>query len=103
MATGVVKTEQLHINRPLTSRTAVWVPYVLALFFAAWSLRDVGKTGVADTDAARHAMNGAFFYDMVRTGHLAHPFQYAKDYYGRLPATSMPYHPPFFPAIEAVF
>jgi hypothetical protein len=77
--------------------------YVLALGFCLWALRGVGSTEVIDTDAARHAMNGAFIYDLVRTGHLGNPIEYAKQYYGHLPALSMPYHPPLFPACEAVF
>jgi hypothetical protein len=80
-----------------------WIPYVLALFFSVSALWGVGSTDVIDTDAARHAMNGAFIYDMVRGGHLAHPIRYAREYYGHLPALSMPYHPPLFPAIEALF
>jgi 4-amino-4-deoxy-L-arabinose transferase-like glycosyltransferase len=78
-------------------------PYALGLYFALWSLWGVGRTGIVDTDAARHAMNGAFVYDLVRSGHLAHPVEYAEQYYGHLPALSMPYHPPLFPAIEALF
>jgi hypothetical protein len=105
MATSIVKSEQ-HLQESLkraAHRVAACLPYVLALFFAAWSLRDVGRTDVIDTDAARHAMNGAFIYDLMRTGHIAHPIHYAKEYYGRLPGTSMPYHPPLFPAFEALF
>jgi hypothetical protein len=80
-----------------------WIPYVLALVFFLFALRGVGQTDVIDTDAARHAMNGAFLYDLVRTGHLAHPVEYAKAYYAQYPALSMPYHPPLFPAVEALF
>jgi 4-amino-4-deoxy-L-arabinose transferase-like glycosyltransferase len=79
------------------------VPYLLGAFFVVSSLWGVNHTDVIDTDAARHAMNGAFIYDMVRTGNLTHPFDYAQQYYGHLPALSMPYHPPLFPAIEALF
>jgi hypothetical protein len=77
--------------------------YVLAVGFFLWALQGIGSTEVIDTDAARHAMNGAFIYDLVRTGHLSHPIEYAKQYYGHLPALSMPFHPPMFPAIEALF
>jgi 4-amino-4-deoxy-L-arabinose transferase-like glycosyltransferase len=48
-------------------------------------------------------MNGAFVYDMVRSGHIIHPITYAKEYYGHLPALTMPYHPPMFPVIESLF
>jgi 4-amino-4-deoxy-L-arabinose transferase-like glycosyltransferase len=78
-------------------------PGLLALYFAISAMWGVWNTDIVDTDAARHAMNGAFIYDLVRSGHLLHPVDYAEQYYGRLPALSMPYHPPLFPAIEAVF
>ena len=90
-----------------TRTTRAWgakaVPFLLALFFMASALWDLGNKDVIDTDAARHAMNGAFLYDLVRTGHLLHPVDYAEQYYGHLPALSMPYHPPLFPVMEALF
>jgi 4-amino-4-deoxy-L-arabinose transferase-like glycosyltransferase len=80
-----------------------WVPYALGVFFFFSALRGVRDTNVVDTDAARHAMNGALIYDMVRTGNIMRPVAYAKQYYGHLPALSMPFHPPVFPGIEAAF
>lgn len=90
-----------------TQRPAVlarWVlPVLLAAFFALWSLRALDAGNILDTDAARHAMNGACLRDWVASGQWTHPIEYAKSYYGRYPALSMPYHPPLFPAIEAAF
>jgi hypothetical protein len=85
------------------SRVAALAPYVLALFFALWSLRGVNHSDIVDTDAARHAMNGAFIYDMIRGGHIEHPLDFAKQYYGHLPAITMPFHPIVFPAILSAF
>src|ERR1044072_4054385 len=62
-------------------RWEAWLPYALALVFFLFALRGVGQTDVIDTDAARHAMNGAFLYDLVRTGNWLHPVAYAKTYY----------------------
>jgi hypothetical protein len=84
-------------------RMALWAPYVLSFFFAISALRGVSRTEVIFADAARHAMNGVFVYDMVRTGHIRHPIAYAKEYYGHLPALSVPYHPPLFPVVESLF
>ena len=78
-------------------------PLAFALLFALLALRGAGGNNVVDTDAARHAMNGAFLYDALRHGQVLHPGAYGRYYYGRLPALSMPYHPPLFPAVEALF
>ena len=94
-------------HRVETEKSIPWAvkafPYVLAVYIAISSLWGVGNADIVDTDAARHAMNGVFIYDLVRTGNLFHPIDYAQQYYGHLPALSMPYHPPLFPAVEAVF
>src|SRR5579864_5082120 len=84
-APSVMIAELAH-RRRAASLLAVSSPYLLALFFALSALRGVSSTDVVDTDAARHAMNGAFIYDMVRGGHLLDPIEYAREYYGHLPA-----------------
>src|ERR1051325_6902669 len=84
-------------------RSEIWIPCALALLFFFVAFRGVSRTDVVDTDAARHAMNGAFIYDLLRTGHWSSPIEYAKAYYSQYPALSMPFHPPLFPAIEALF
>ena len=48
-------------------------------------------------------LNGALIYDFVRSGDLAHPIAFAKQYYSRFPGITIPYHPPLFPVIEAGF
>jgi 4-amino-4-deoxy-L-arabinose transferase-like glycosyltransferase len=80
-----------------------FAPYVVALFFASWGLRGVTCNNVVDSDAARHAMNGALVHDWLLSGKLGTPIEYARYYYSRLPALSMPYHPPLFPALESLF
>src|SRR5215471_5415546 len=78
------------------------IPIVLALFFALWGMRGIAGADIADDDAPRHALNGAFVLDLVRHGQLAHPVQYGYWYYSHFPALSLPYHPPVFPAFEAL-
>src|SRR3954466_13968557 len=90
-------------SRRWMQRLEVAAPFLLALYFFGSALYGVNRTEVIDTEAARHAMNGAFIYDLVRTGHLLHPIEYGKFYYNRMPALSIPFHPPLFPAIEAIF
>lgn len=79
------------------------LPWGLAVVFASAAMRNVGCGNPVSSDAARHAMNGALLHDLFWYGDLASPFAYAKQYYSRLPAISVPYHPPLFPAVEAVF
>ena len=97
------RSSNTQILPPAKSRFELLAPYLLALFFGLWALRGIGSNNVVDTDAARHAMNGAFIHDLLRSGQILHPIEYGKYYYGRLPALSMPFHPPLFPAIEAFF
>jgi len=76
---------------------------LLAIFFGLWSLRGIsGSSSIADYDTARHGLNGAFVLDMFRHWKMAHPVQYGYWYYSRLPALSLPYHPPLFPVFEAL-
>src|SRR5215469_9091202 len=86
----------------MSGRLQWCVPILLAVFFALWGLRGVLGGSIADDDAPRHALNGAFLLDMVRQHQVAHPVQYGYWYYSRLPALSLPYHPPIFPAFEAL-
>jgi len=77
--------------------------FALAIFFFGWALRNVFSTEITFNDQARHAMNGVALLDMVRDGEIQHPASYLRRYFARLPALSMPYHPPLFPAVEAIF
>lgn len=73
----------------------------LAVGIGMLSMRGAFESDVVHTDAARHAMNGALIHDWVRSGRIMEPVEYAKAYYARMPAVSIPYHPPMFPLIEA--
>ena len=68
-----------------------------------WAMRGAAANNVVDTDAARHAMNGAFILDLVRHSRFLAPVDYAKWYFARYPAITIPYHPPGFPSYEAIF
>lgn len=77
-------------------------PWLLGAVVCVLSIRGAWDGGILETDAARHVMNGAFIHDLLRDGGFRHPVRYAELYYSRLPALSLPYHPPLFPALEAV-
>jgi hypothetical protein len=80
----------------------VLLPLLLAAFGLFWSLRWAGKSEVVFFDASRHATNGALILDLVRSHAFAAPVKFAQQFYARLPAISLPYHPPLFPAFEAL-
>lgn len=75
----------------------------LGLFFGWWGFRGAPGSNPIYADGSRHMMNGALLYDMIRTGNLAHPVGFAQSWYARLPAISLPYHPPLFPLFESLF
>jgi 4-amino-4-deoxy-L-arabinose transferase-like glycosyltransferase len=83
-------------------RLLILAPLLLATFFGLWSLRGVSRSNIADYDSPTHALNGAFVFDMFRHWKMAHPVEYGYWYYSRLPALSLPYHPPLFPVLEAL-
>ena len=55
------------------------------------------------SDAPRHAMDGAFYYDMARALPITHLKQWAIDYYLQYPAVTVLTYPPLFALVEAVF
>src|SRR5215469_10538874 len=77
-------------------------PVLMAVLIGWWSLRGFRGTSLSGTDEARHATNGAFILDMVRNWKVGHPVEYGYWYYSHFPALSLPYHPPLFPAFEAL-
>ena len=83
-------------------RLLTLAPLLLAIFFGSWSLRGISDSSIADYDSPHHALDGAFVFDMFRHWKMAHPVQYGYWYYSRLPALSLPYHPPLFPVFEAL-
>lgn len=52
-------------------------------------------------DASRHAMDGAFYLDMIRSGGFLDPVGYAQEYYARYPAIAPAVYPPLFGVVEA--
>ena len=47
-------------------------------------------------DASRHALNGAFVFDFLRTMPLRHPMDFAINYYRQWPALTIGFYPPLF-------
>jgi hypothetical protein len=55
------------------------------------------------SDASRHAMNGAFFYDFFSALPFDRPMEWAVDYYLRRPAVAVGFYPPLFGIWESLF
>jgi len=55
------------------------------------------------SDAPRHAMDGAFYYDMARAMPIHHLKQWAINYYLQYPAVTVLTYPPLFALVEALF
>ncbi len=55
------------------------------------------------SDAPRHAMDGAFYYDMARAMPIGHFKQWAINYYLQYPAVTVLTYPPLFALVEALF
>ncbi|MBV8841171.1 MAG: glycosyltransferase family 39 protein [Bryobacterales bacterium] len=55
------------------------------------------------SDASRHAMDGAFYRDLVRYHPIGHMRQFAMNYYLRYPALTILFYPPLFPVVEGMF
>ena len=89
-------------SRPIY-RAIPMVAWLLAIFFAVWAMRGATATDITLNDQGRHALNGAALLDIVREGGLSRPVAWLRDYFAHYPALSMPYHPPLFPAVEALF
>src|SRR5690242_1667256 len=104
---GINNATQDDGGRPLSGkrepRKDWWWGAAIAIAFAAWAMRTVGAYAIVQTDAARHAMNGVFLRDLIARGKFNDILPFARTYFAHFPALSMPYHPPLFPAIEAVF
>jgi len=94
--------ESVRARRPLRRFARRFAPWILAASCAVWGLRTAGNSEPIFPDASRFAMNGALLLDMVRDRAVVAPVQYAEQYYARLPALSIPYHPPLFPLFEAL-
>jgi hypothetical protein len=79
-------------------------PYALIL---ATSIALLATAPVAgnfwNSDAPRHAMDGLFVRDFVTAAPIQTPLRWATSYYFRHPAIAIPYYPPFFAAVLAVF
>lgn len=80
----------------------LYVP-IITLAILILSAKGITKGDFWFSDEANHAMDGVFIYDIFRDMPISHLYDYCVQYYGRYPAVTLGYYPPFFPFIEALF
>ena len=90
----------------LRSPSAKWrrrliPPLFIGLIFGYLGWLGSPGAGPVYPDAARHVLNGALLADLIRDSGWSDPIRYAAEYYKRLPALSLGYHPPGLPILEA--
>lgn len=76
---------------------------VLALAAVSLFWTSPTKTDFWWSDASRHAMNGAFFYEFFSVLPLEGPMDWAVDYYLRRPAFALGFYPPLFGILASFF
>lgn len=89
-------------SQPLYSRDTLSLLILWgAVYLLFWKVLHVGEFWW--TDESRHAMNGVFFFDLLRDMPWRAPYDYALQYFAQYPALALNWYPPFFPMVESVF
>lgn len=85
-------------RRERGASSAVGIAAVLAIGAVAAVCYATSPTGgdFVWSDAPRHALNGAFLFDMLRAFPVGDPVRWAYDYYLQYPALSILFYPPLF-------
>jgi 4-amino-4-deoxy-L-arabinose transferase-like glycosyltransferase len=79
-------------------------PVILILVVALLLSRGITKgEPFYNNDETRHVMNGVFMRDLLVDRPVAHPLNYAYEYYAKYPAIAVPHWPPLFYLIEGLF
>ncbi len=61
------------------------------------------STGFLWADAPRYANGAVMIYEWLRSGQWLHPYEFAKSHYIQYPGFSVPFHPPIYPGLMALF
>lgn len=92
---------------PALLRRVVWphlIPLVLLVVaVAGLFLTSPYNQDFWNSDAPRHAMDGAFYLDFFRDLPLNRLREYATDYYLQYPSLTILFYPPALPIVEAAF
>ena len=77
--------------------------FIISLVAISIFIANISHPGLWYPEAPSHALNGAFYKDMIEEGGVLHPRSYAERYYVQYPSLTIGYYPPVFYTIEALF
>lgn len=81
---------------------AIIIVYFLVLTIIIFILGPPLNSDFFWPDASRHAIDGVYWFDIIREKGFFHPLKYTLDYYLHSPAITPIMYPPVFPLIEAI-
>lgn len=64
---------------------------------------DLSRSGTLWPDGPQYANAAVMFHDWILSGDLLHPYQFAQRQYVQYPAFHLPFHPPAYPFLLALF
>lgn len=82
---------------------ADWLAFAVLAVLALFPVLRAGNSDFIYADASRHAMDGVFLRDAAAALPLAHPYQWAKEYYLKSPALGIGRYPPLMAVIQVPF
>lgn len=77
--------------------------FLLILITLIITTKNITRGDFRFSDACSHGMNGVYLHDLIKLMPLTHIYDFTLRFYGKYPAISIPYHPPFFHLVEAFF
>src|SRR6478752_8100386 len=78
--------------------------FALLLPLSLWiGCSHYSESGPLWPDGPQYANAAAMIHDWLQSGRLLHPYEFAQQNYARMPAFHLPYHPPFYPGLLALF
>ncbi len=86
----------------LTKNSGIHI-FLLIIITLVLTTKDIMLGDFPFSDSSAHAMNGVYIHDLIKEMKWSNIYDFTLQYYGRYPRLTLPFHPPFFPLIEAFF
>ncbi len=84
-------------------KTNFWFAVSVLLCSVFIGMYRVNESGALWQDSPRYANAAVMIHDWILSGEWADPYGFAKSFYSKYPGFSVPYHPPVYPALLALF